>query len=211
MGDVLNAPNGCGKTLRVKCGPCNVVLRPFWNAFRGLVRSAATMIGFKQIEFFDHTGTRLDYRSDRRGRKPGTPRPGVLDSPGSSVPGMRGHSGQRLPDVPLCRANRAHGGRHCNVRYLSLVGVHSCLYRSTDRVERNECVAADDPRLAAMMQAGDVFYPEANPHVLSPGSASVRARRRAPRVTNYCQLVADTAALADLFPLTAVLPMHRFQ
>jgi hypothetical protein len=26
MGDVLYAPNGCGKTLRVKCGPCNVVL-----------------------------------------------------------------------------------------------------------------------------------------------------------------------------------------
>jgi hypothetical protein len=55
MGDVLHAPNGCGKTLRVKCGPCNVVLRPFWNAFPGQCVQPATMIGFKQIEFFDHT------------------------------------------------------------------------------------------------------------------------------------------------------------
>jgi hypothetical protein len=33
MGDVLYAPNGCGKTLRVKCGPCNVVLRLFGMLF----------------------------------------------------------------------------------------------------------------------------------------------------------------------------------
>jgi len=33
MGDVPHAPNGCGKTLRVKYGPRNVVLLPFWNAF----------------------------------------------------------------------------------------------------------------------------------------------------------------------------------
>jgi hypothetical protein len=35
MGDVLYAPNGCGKTLRVKCGPCNVVLSPFGMLFPG--------------------------------------------------------------------------------------------------------------------------------------------------------------------------------
>jgi hypothetical protein len=35
MGDVLYAPNGYGKTLRVKCVPCNVVLRPFGMLFPG--------------------------------------------------------------------------------------------------------------------------------------------------------------------------------
>jgi hypothetical protein len=35
MGDVLYAPNRCGKTLRVKCGPCNVVLRPIGMLFPG--------------------------------------------------------------------------------------------------------------------------------------------------------------------------------
>src|SRR5260370_467153 len=39
MGDVLHAPNRFGKTLRFKCGPCNVVLRPFWNAFPWIARS----------------------------------------------------------------------------------------------------------------------------------------------------------------------------
>jgi hypothetical protein len=34
MGDVLYAPDGWGKTLRVKCGPCKVVLRPFGILFR---------------------------------------------------------------------------------------------------------------------------------------------------------------------------------
>ena len=38
MGDVLSPPNGCGKTLRVKYGPCNVVLRPVWNAFPWIAR-----------------------------------------------------------------------------------------------------------------------------------------------------------------------------
>jgi DNA replication protein DnaC len=40
MGDVLHAPNGFGKTLRVKFGPCNAVLRSFWNTFPWIVRSA---------------------------------------------------------------------------------------------------------------------------------------------------------------------------
>src|SRR5258708_38216698 len=40
IGDVLHAPNRFGKTLRVKSGPCNVVLRPFRNAFPWIVRSA---------------------------------------------------------------------------------------------------------------------------------------------------------------------------
>jgi hypothetical protein len=35
MGDVPTRRNGCGKTLRVKSGPCNVVLRPVWNALPG--------------------------------------------------------------------------------------------------------------------------------------------------------------------------------
>jgi hypothetical protein len=105
-------------------------------------------------------GTWFDFGSDRRGCKPGTRRRGPLDSARSSVLGMRGHSGQHLPDVSLCRANRAHCRRDCNERYLSLVGVHSRLYRRTDRVEWNECAAADDPRRAAIRQAGDVFYSE---------------------------------------------------
>jgi len=37
-------------------GPRNVVLRPSRNAFPWIVHSARNMIGFKQIEFFDHTG-----------------------------------------------------------------------------------------------------------------------------------------------------------
>ena len=35
MGDVLKRRTAKGKTLRVKFGPCNVVLLPFWNAFTG--------------------------------------------------------------------------------------------------------------------------------------------------------------------------------
>ena len=35
MGDVLHGPNGFGKTLPVKFGLCNVVLRPSWHAFPG--------------------------------------------------------------------------------------------------------------------------------------------------------------------------------
>jgi hypothetical protein len=93
------------------------------------------------------------FRSDRGGCKPGAPRPDLLDSARSSVPGMRGHSGKRLPDVSLCRANRAHCGGHCNVCCLALVGVHSYLYWRTDRVERNECAAADDHRPEPMGQA----------------------------------------------------------
>ena len=56
MGDAPTRRNGCGKTLRVKSGPCNVVLRSVWNALLGSCVQPATMIGFKQIEFFDHTG-----------------------------------------------------------------------------------------------------------------------------------------------------------
>src|SRR5260370_20739678 len=53
----LPAPNGLGKTLRTNSGPCNVVLRPFRMFSLGQRVQPATMIGFKQIEFFDHTGT----------------------------------------------------------------------------------------------------------------------------------------------------------
>src|SRR5258708_9371715 len=52
----LPAPNGLGKTLRTNSGPCNVVLRPFRMFSLGQRVQPATMIGFKQIEFFDHTG-----------------------------------------------------------------------------------------------------------------------------------------------------------
>ena len=33
MSDILTRRTAA--TLRVKCGPCNVVLLPFWNAFPG--------------------------------------------------------------------------------------------------------------------------------------------------------------------------------
>ena len=52
----LPAPNGLEKTLRTNSGPCNVVLRPFRIFSLGQRVQPATMIGFKQIEFFDHTG-----------------------------------------------------------------------------------------------------------------------------------------------------------
>ena len=35
LGDVLKRRTAKGKTLRVKFGPCNVVLLLFWNAFPG--------------------------------------------------------------------------------------------------------------------------------------------------------------------------------
>src|SRR5258708_18988888 len=56
MGAGPPAPNGLGKTLRTNSGPCNVVLRSFRMFSLGQRVQPATMIGFKQIEFFDHTG-----------------------------------------------------------------------------------------------------------------------------------------------------------
>src|SRR5260370_28577855 len=53
----LPAPNGLGKTLRTNSEPCNVVLRPFRMFSLGQRVQPATMIGFKQIEFFDHTAS----------------------------------------------------------------------------------------------------------------------------------------------------------
>ena len=35
MGDVTTRRTAARKTLHVDCGPCNVVLLPFWNAFPG--------------------------------------------------------------------------------------------------------------------------------------------------------------------------------
>ena len=55
-GDGPTAPNGFWKTLRANSGPCNVMLRPFRISSLGRHIQPATMIGFKQIEFFDHTG-----------------------------------------------------------------------------------------------------------------------------------------------------------
>src|SRR5260370_38769827 len=52
----LPAPTGLGKALRTNSGLCNVVLRPFRMLSLGQRVHPATMIGFKQIEFFDHTG-----------------------------------------------------------------------------------------------------------------------------------------------------------
>jgi hypothetical protein len=57
-GDGPTAPNGFWKTLRTNSGPCNVVLRPFRISSLKRHVQPATMIGFKQIEFFDHTGLR---------------------------------------------------------------------------------------------------------------------------------------------------------
>jgi hypothetical protein len=57
------APNGLGKTLRTNSGPCNLVLRPFRMFSQEHRVQPATMIGFKQIEFFDHAGS--DSRAER--------------------------------------------------------------------------------------------------------------------------------------------------
>jgi transaldolase len=53
------APNGLGKTLRTNSGPCNVVLRPFRIFSQEHRVQPATMIGLKQIEFFDHAGIKV--------------------------------------------------------------------------------------------------------------------------------------------------------
>ena len=53
----LPAPNSLRKTLRPNFGSCSVVLRPFRMFSLGQRVQPATMIGFKQIEFFDHTTT----------------------------------------------------------------------------------------------------------------------------------------------------------
>ena len=54
-GDDPTAPNGVWKTLRTNSGACNVMLRPFRISSLGRHVQPVTMIGFKQIEFFDHT------------------------------------------------------------------------------------------------------------------------------------------------------------
>ncbi len=53
----LLLPNGLGNTLRTNSGPCNVVLRSFRMFSLEHRAQPATMIGFKQVEFLDHTGT----------------------------------------------------------------------------------------------------------------------------------------------------------
>src|SRR5215471_652664 len=59
MGDVLPRRTAVrkryGKRYASNVGPCNVVLLPSRNALPWIVRSARNMIGFKQIEFLDHT------------------------------------------------------------------------------------------------------------------------------------------------------------
>ena len=57
MGGVLQAPKRRWETLRVKLGPCKVVLSAFWNGFDQIARSAATTIRFTQFEFFDHSAS----------------------------------------------------------------------------------------------------------------------------------------------------------
>ena len=64
MGMALPAPNGLGKTLRTNSRPCNVVLRPFRMFSLGQRVQPATMIGFKQIEFFDHTRRAYEREGD---------------------------------------------------------------------------------------------------------------------------------------------------
>jgi hypothetical protein len=57
MADVLPRRTAVGKRYASNVWPCNVVLLPSRNAFPWIVRSARNMIRFKQIEFFDHTGS----------------------------------------------------------------------------------------------------------------------------------------------------------
>ena len=61
MGDVLPRRTAVGKRYGKRyasnVGPCNVVLLLSRNALPWIFRSARNMIGFKQIEFFDHTGS----------------------------------------------------------------------------------------------------------------------------------------------------------
>jgi hypothetical protein len=59
----LPAPNGLWKTVHAYSGPCNVMLCPFRISSLGRHVQPATMIGFKQIEFFDHTGSRTSSAS----------------------------------------------------------------------------------------------------------------------------------------------------
>src|SRR5260370_6055506 len=61
----LPAPNGLGKALISNSGPCNVVLRLFRMFSLGQRVRPATMIEFKEIEYFDHTGILLP--TPRRG------------------------------------------------------------------------------------------------------------------------------------------------
>jgi hypothetical protein len=56
MGDLLPRRTPVGKRYTSNVGPCNVVLLPSRNAFPWIVHSARNMIGFKQVDFFDHTG-----------------------------------------------------------------------------------------------------------------------------------------------------------
>ena len=53
----LQALNGLRKTLRPNSGPCNVVLCPFRMFSLGQRVQPATMIEFKEIEYFDHTAS----------------------------------------------------------------------------------------------------------------------------------------------------------
>ncbi len=74
MGDGPTRSNSLGKTLRANSGPCNVVLRPFRMFSLAQRVQPATMIGFEQIEFFDHTGSvRRCADTWPAGTLPGTP------------------------------------------------------------------------------------------------------------------------------------------
>ena len=48
-------PNGFWKTLRANSEPCNVMLRAFRISSLGRHVQPTNVIGFRQIEFFDHT------------------------------------------------------------------------------------------------------------------------------------------------------------
>jgi hypothetical protein len=60
-------PTGCPTALARRYAPildlCNVVLRPFRVVPLDQGAQPATMIGFRQIEFFDQTALAKDYRS----------------------------------------------------------------------------------------------------------------------------------------------------
>src|SRR6516164_3970572 len=89
----LPGPNGLGKTLRTNSGPCNVVLRPFRRFLWDGGVQPATMIGFKQIEFFYHTGMLSNMKSQLK-----------QQSSGDRLDDQRRAMAGALPIQPLARS-----------------------------------------------------------------------------------------------------------
>ena len=67
------------------------------------------------------------------------------------------HRREHLPELPVCRNDRAGAGGSGNERRHPAVIVHSALYRCADRVERRECAAADGGAARVMALKKEVF------------------------------------------------------